>query len=115
MGISPIVGEALAALGRSVVHVRTLGLQQADDSTIVDHALQENLVIVTSDTDLATVVALTGRGGPSVITLRLDNPNATQQRECLTGTVEALGLARLESVLVAVEPGRYRTRRIPIR
>lgn len=114
MGISPLVADALAERGYHVIHIRDVGLARANDPTIVALASEENLVIITTDTDLATVVALAGRGRPSVITLRLENPNARQQRDSVTGLVDAVGLAVLDSVLITVEPGRFRTRTIPL-
>ena len=52
--ISWLVARDLANAGYDVLHVREIGLSQADDRTILNRAVDEHRVIVTQDTDFGT-------------------------------------------------------------
>jgi predicted nuclease of predicted toxin-antitoxin system len=113
MGISPRVEEMLVAGGHEAVHLRNIGMRKASDAVIVELARERGFAVVTTDTDLATIVALSGRTEPSVITMRLDNPSADEQVSALENLFRAFPVGELESVLVTLERGRYRCRRLP--
>jgi len=63
------------------VHVREVGLAKADDATVWDHALENELVIVSKDADFHQRSFLSGPP-PKVIWIRLGN--------CTTGDIERL-------------------------
>ena len=70
--LPPGLAKWLIGQTHSALHVSDLMMADAPDTTIWDHALNENLVIVTKDEDflqrhLRTV------GGPIVIWLRIGN------------------------------------------
>ena len=48
------------------------GMGEADDQTILARALVEERAVVTADTDIVTMLALTGAELPSVVLVRRD-------------------------------------------
>lgn len=114
MGVSPRVETMIRELGFMVQHARDVVLSTADDGEIIDLARAKSLVVVTTDTDLSTIVALQGATMPSVITLRLENPSAAEQCAALAPMLTSVGLDGLASALFTVERGRYRRRTLPV-
>jgi len=56
--LSPLVAERLRAAGHEAAHVRDHNLQEASDEEIVERARAEDSVVVSADTDFATLLAL---------------------------------------------------------
>ncbi|MCE5277500.1 MAG: DUF5615 family PIN-like protein [Planctomycetaceae bacterium] len=44
MNMAKAIGQTLHELGHQSVHVREIGLDRADDATVVEYARKENLV-----------------------------------------------------------------------
>ena len=68
---------ALADLFPDSVHVGLLGMAEADDLTIWDHAKTHNLVIVTQDSDYSDWNKLRG-APPKIVWLRCGNATVDQ-------------------------------------
>ena len=115
MGISPRVAAIIEDRGYRTLHTRDIGLRRADDTVIIDRADSEGLVVITTDTDLATVVALSGRRSPSVVTLRLDNPSGDEQAAAISAFLGSVAAESLQSAIFTVERGRYRRRPLPLK
>ena len=49
--------ERLAADGHDAIHVRRLGTQGAREEQVMAHAVSERRVLVTTDTDVGTILA----------------------------------------------------------
>ena len=114
-GVSPKTVEFLKQLGHEAIHVRTLGLQQATDSELVDRARADSSVVVTFDLDFGDLLAVGVLDKPSVIIFRLadERPDSVNQR---LSRVIAERVSELESgSLILVEDTRYRVRKLPIR
>jgi predicted nuclease of predicted toxin-antitoxin system len=110
VGVSQKVIPVLHQRGHVASHVLDIGLGTADDDVIADEARAQGAVVITSDKDFGAVVTLSGYDSPSVITLRLDNPNAREQIATLEGLLDALPAGGLDHCLITVERGRYRRR-----
>lgn len=65
--LSPVLATLLQQDGHDAIHVRTIGLQRADDSVIFDQAATEDRVLVSADTDFGTLLATRSAQKPSVI------------------------------------------------
>lgn len=113
LGVARQVLPALQARGYDVSHSLDLGLRDATDAELIAHALERNLVIITTDTGCANVVARSLATAPSVITVRLGNPNAEGQIAALEGLLAKLSLDELESCVVSLERERFRRRSLP--
>lgn len=113
--MSPAIAAALAAAGHDAIHVREYDLQSAADEEIFDRAADEQRVIVSADTDFATLLANRQARGPSVVLFR----HGTQARPERQARLLLANLGRIEADLrigsiVVIEPDRIRTRTLPL-
>ncbi|NOT47566.1 MAG: DUF5615 family PIN-like protein [Acidobacteria bacterium] len=70
--LPPGLASWLVGLGHSAQHVLELRFADADDSTIWNHALSVDAIIVTKDEDFAERTARTA-SGPVIVWLRIGN------------------------------------------
>jgi predicted nuclease of predicted toxin-antitoxin system len=70
--LPPLLCGPLRKRGHQAWHVFEIGLAQASDPVIWNHALDRKAVIVTKDEDFAGRTAC-GKGGPAVVWLRVGN------------------------------------------
>ncbi|MEA3364515.1 MAG: DUF5615 family PIN-like protein, partial [Candidatus Hydrogenedentes bacterium] len=68
--LSPIVAQRLCENGHDAVHVRDISMGSAEDAAIFDKAAQGDRIILSADTDFATLLAVRGEAQPSVILFR---------------------------------------------
>lgn len=109
--LSPQLAEMLRAAGHDSVHVRRYGIHKADDEVVIARAIQEDRVLVASDTDFAA--ALSGRqvGKLSVILFKRPAPRraADQARLLLANRTVLTEMVDQGSVIV-FEAQRLRAR-----
>lgn len=112
--LPPRLAELLVAAGHDAVHVRTYGMQAAQDEVILAKAFGEDRVIVSADTDFAAILARQEASHPSFILFR--DPNLLVAADYAAMLLPALSVLEpeLRSGCVAVfRNGRLRVRKLP--
>lgn len=108
------VARDLTAAGHDAVHVREVGLSEADDKVILERAATEDRVVVTQDTDFGTLLAASGAKHPSVILLRLSDGRPAIHARTLLGTVSAVEEDLRQGAIIVIGEDHMRIRRLPV-
>ncbi len=113
--LSRAVCGALNAAGYESVHVCDLGLGEADDATIFDHAGEHGLVVLTADGDFPAMLASRRATTPSVIHLRGTSELRTEAEAALVvANLPAIMEALEAGAVVSLSPTRLAVRVLPI-
>ena len=114
--LSPTFRVGLEHAGHEVVHVGDVGLLHASDRAILEYAAAEHLVIVTADSDFASILALAGAERPSVVQLRgVAELSASVHLRLLVDNLPAVLEDLHQGAVVSLSPTRLAVRRLPIR
>jgi predicted nuclease of predicted toxin-antitoxin system len=113
--LSPVLAALLQEAGHDAIHVRSIGLQHANDEVIFERAAGEDRIVVSADADFGTLLAVRSSRQPSVIQFRGEG---SRKPEALARTLLA-NLSQLVEALengsiVTFEPARVRVRLLPI-
>ena len=113
--LSPVLAELLRSAGHEAVHVRDIGLHHAADEAIFERAAVEDFILVSADTDFATLLATRSASQPALILFRGEG----SRRPEVLAKLMLLNLAQLADALTAgcivtFEPARLRVRPLPI-
>lgn len=114
--LSPKLAEALREAGQDAIHVRDVGLSEADDESIMQRALLDGRVVVSADTDFGTLLALHQVRLPSVILFRRGSPRRPQeQAAALLANLESFEPEIARGAIVTFDTSRLRVRALPLR
>ena len=105
---------ALSEVGHDTTHVRVLGLAGHTDDEVMALALAEERVLVTTDTDFGTILALTGAAGPNVVLLRGVGDSVSERVAAVLEVLPRVEGDLSEGAVIVVEKDRYRVRSLPI-
>jgi len=114
--LSPVLATLLEQADHDAVHVRSLGLQRAEDPVILDRAAAENQVVVSADTDFGTLLAERASQKPSVLQFRGEGSRAPEVlARLILANLPQLRDSLDSGSIVTFEPARVRVRALPIR
>ena len=113
--LSPTLAVLLSQANHDALHVRSVGLQHAEDVEIFDRAAADDRIVISADTDFGTLLVARTARKPSVIQFR--GPGS-RKPEALARAL-LLNLSELVEALesgsiVTFEPTRVRVRTLPI-
>jgi len=114
MNISPLTVRELKRHGWDIVRVSEVLDPKAKDSVILSFAGESNRVVITQDIDFSALLAVGGRTGPSVITLRLEEPRPLLVARRLAEVVSEMGTLLGKGIIVSVDETSARYRDLPI-
>ena len=113
--LSPLVAEHLTAAGHDAVHVRDYAMQAGTDEEIFDRARREERILVSADTDFATLLALRDVSLPSLVLFRRGTQRRPREQvSLLLANLSAIEADLARGSVVVFEPARIRIRALPI-
>ena len=113
--LSPIICQELLDADHDTIHVRDVGMAAASDDDIFDYAERESRIIISADTDFATILALRRATSPSFVLLRGDierRPRA--QAKLLKELLPQLEEPLIAGAVIVITRDRIRIRTLPI-
>jgi predicted nuclease of predicted toxin-antitoxin system len=113
--LSPQVARLLRAAGHDAVHARDYGLQAAVDPVILERARLEDRVLVSADSDFATLLAVMRLNKPSFLLFReADIIRAQDYVNRIIDVLPVLGRELDAGCVVVFRRGRIRVRSLPL-
>jgi predicted nuclease of predicted toxin-antitoxin system len=95
--------------------VRRYGIHKADDEVVFARAAEEYRVLVSADTNFASILAARQAAKPSVILFRREAPRrAEKQAALLLANMSTLTELLEQGSLVVFEDGHLRSRPLPL-
>lgn len=114
--LSPKVAEGLRDAGFETTHVVDHGLVTATDEVISAFAVEHQQVIVSADSDFATMLALGGGTAPSLVLFRsADLLTPSEQVALLAANLPAVQEDLETGAVVSISQGHLRIRALPLR
>jgi predicted nuclease of predicted toxin-antitoxin system len=113
--VSPSVAAGLLREGHDALHIRDRGLANRDDELLFELAARENRILISADTDFATLLALRRASKPSVILFRHRAPRRPEEQlRLLLAQLSQLSEPLEQGSLVSIEDARVRVRLLPL-
>ena len=110
------IKEFLVAAGHDVVHVCDVGLSGASDPELMAFDVDEDLVVVSGDTDFGDLLAASNAAKPSVVLFRRqEGRRAHEIAALLLANLEAVGVDLARGAVVVLDQDRVRVRLLPFR
>ncbi len=112
--LSPSIAKGLNTSGYNAVHVREIGMASATDFVIMNHAINDNRIIVSADTDFGTLLALRVYTKPSFVLFRMTDKRPSSLLNHLLVNLGRIKEDLEKEAIVVIEDNRIRVRKLPI-
>ena len=113
--LPPRLAILLADAGYDATHIRSYGLQGADDEIVLEKAKLEGRVLISADSDFAALLALQETTNPSFILFREgDLVSAEDYASALLSALPRLEAELIRGCVAVFRGGRIRIRTLPI-
>lgn len=112
--LSPVIAEGMRKAGIEARHVKDLGMHDAPDLEIFEYAFENDMIIVSADTDFGTLLALRQYAKPSVVLFRNAEKRPALQLSLLLSSLPMLEIDLSVGSVVVFEDNRIRIRKLPI-
>jgi len=112
--LSPRLADLLLQSGYAATHVREIGLQRASDAVIVEYATNENMIIISADTDFGAILARYRTSKPSFILFRTSHKSPKYQFDLLRRNLEKFESDLEAGCVLVFDDRRARVRMLPI-
>lgn len=114
--LSPKVSAGLRAAGHDAIHVDDIDMTSASDKDISERAAAEARVVISSDSDFAQILALTGRTAPSLVLLRSADPmTPTEQTALVAANLPTIADDLAQGAVASLGQNHLRVRLLPLR
>jgi predicted nuclease of predicted toxin-antitoxin system len=113
--LSPKVARLLSAGGHDALHVNDYGLGAAADTEILERAFVEDRIVVSADSDFATLLALRSASKPSFILFREQGiVSAESYAEKILVHLPLIAESLESGCVVTFRRGKTRVRTLPL-
>jgi predicted nuclease of predicted toxin-antitoxin system len=113
--LSPLLADALKAVGHDAVHLRDLRMQAATDHVVLERAKADERILVSADTDFGGLLARSGASTPSVILIRrLAGRRAAEQAAIILANLDQVAEDLTAGAIVVLHEDSLRVRRLPM-
>ena len=114
-GLAPHAAVLLRADGWDAIHVIDAGLARAEDSEILEFALENHRTCITFDHDFHAHLAISRANGPSVVLVRLEGLKAEGQAKLIQRVWASCADAIAAGAVVSVDDRVIRVRKLHLR
>jgi predicted nuclease of predicted toxin-antitoxin system len=112
--LSPKVAAPLRAAGHDVTIAREVGLRTATDQVVIETARREARVLISADTDIGAILALSGAATPSfVLVRRAANRRPDEQAALILNNLETVVTDLAAGAIVVLGETTLRIHRLP--
>ena len=115
VNLSPRWVELFASKGCDAIRWTELGASNVSDEAIMAYAAEHGDTVLTHDQDFSTLLALSQKGKPSVVLLRLSSLRVDRVGERVLKAIKAAEEHIHSGAIVVIEDRRVRVRSLPMR
>jgi predicted nuclease of predicted toxin-antitoxin system len=108
------VADDLKTHGHDSIHVRDIGLADADDRLILQSAFEQERIIVTQNADFGELLAASSAAAPSVIRLRVHDAHPQNHTRLVAENLSKIEEPLVAGAIVVIGDKGIRIRRLPI-
>lgn len=113
--LSPVVSGGLRVAGHDAIHVRDYGMGAASDEDVFERCVEEERILISADTDFATLLATRRSAKPSVILFRRGTERRPEEQiRLLLAHIGDIRDSLEAGSIVVFEQQRIRIRALPI-